>query len=315
MAVNIRIFIAYCLLTEFLLLFVLPVKDRFFAYIQYEKRYSPHTVTAYRNDLEQFYAYLRAVYQTAEVKEADASMIRSWIVSLIEENISPRSINRKLCALKSFYKFLIREGEVTSNPMSKIRSPRNPGRLPVYLEEEKMKRLLDETEWREGFQGMRDQLILELFYATGMRLSELVHLNESAVDFNSDTIKVLGKRNKERLIPFGNRMKSMLSAYIREKHRLFGESDSLLVTDKGAKVYHKMIYLTVRHYLTLVTTVDKKSPHVLRHTFATHMLNNGAGLNAVKELLGHANLSATQVYTHNTIEKLKRIYKQAHPKA
>ncbi len=315
MAVNIRIFIAYCLLTEFLLLFVLPVKDRFFAYIQYEKRYSPHTVTAYRNDLEQFYTYLQTVYQIAEVKDADASMIRSWIVSLMEENISPRSINRKLSALKSFYKFLIREGEVMVNPMSKIRSPRNPGKLPVYVDEEKMKQLLDETEWREGFQGMRDQLILELLYATGMRLSELVHLNESAVDFHSDTIKVLGKRNKERLIPFSNRMKLMLNAYIREKHRLFGKSDFLLVTDKGAKVYPKMVYLTVRHYLSLVTTVDKKSPHVLRHTFATHMLNNGAGLNAVKELLGHANLSATQVYTHNTIEKLKRIYKQAHPKA
>ncbi|MCK9423975.1 MAG: tyrosine-type recombinase/integrase [Bacteroidales bacterium] len=291
------------------------MKERFLAYIQYEKRYSPHTVTAYRNDLEQFFTYLHHQYEVNGVQDITDQMIRSWLVKLMEEQISPRTINRKLTTLKSFYKFLIRDGVVSLNPMHKITSPKTSRRLPVFIDKEKMDDLLDRTAFDEGYPGVRDKLIIELFYSTGMRLSELVNLKESDIDFHQDTIKVLGKRNKERLIPFSKKMESLLKFYIEEKDRAFGSTDALFLTDKGRNVYPKMVYLLVKRYLSEVTTLDKKSPHVLRHTFATQMLNNGAELNAVKDLLGHANLSATQVYTHNTIEKLKRIYKQAHPKA
>ena len=242
-------------------------------------------------------------------------MIRSWLVELIGQGIGTRSVTRKLTSLKSFFKFLIREGVVEINPMRKITSPKIPKRLPVFVEKEKMEMLLDQIDFGEGYAGIRDKLIIELFYATGMRLAELVNLKDIDFDFYHNTIKVLGKRNKERLIPFGNKFASVMKSYIEEKKNLFGDIDELFLTDKGNRIYSKMVYRIVVRYLNKVTTVDKKSPHVLRHTFATHLLNNGAELNAVKELLGHTNLSATQVYTHNTIDKLKRIYKQAHPKA
>ncbi|MCK9204082.1 MAG: tyrosine recombinase XerC [Bacteroidales bacterium] len=291
------------------------MKERFLAYIQFEKRYSPHTVTAYRNDLEQFFSFLDVYFGIRDIAEIDHSMIRSWLVRLMEDKMSTRSINRKLTTLKSFYRFLLREGAVEQNPMLRVVSPKNPKRLPVFVEKDKMNILLDETEFDEGFPGIRDKLIIELFYSTGIRLSELVNLKESDIDFHQDTIKVLGKRNKERLIPFSKKMEVMLKSYLAEKIKVFGDTQALFLTDKGRKIYPKMVYLKVHRYLSTVTTMDKKSPHVLRHTFATHMLNNGAELNAVKDLLGHASLSATQVYTHITIEKLKRIYKQAHPKA
>ncbi len=291
------------------------VKERFLAYIEFEKRYSPNTVVAYRNDLDQFFEYLALSYNTNVINEVSHSMIRSWLVNMIEHGILPRSVNRKLTTLKSFYKFLIREGVVVENPMRKITSPRTSKRLPVFIDKERMDILLDRSDFGEGYSGLRDKLIIEMFYATGMRLSELVNLKETDIDFHNNTIKVLGKRNKERLIPFSYRFSLLLKEYLTEKERCFSGNPDLFLTGKGRKVYPKMVYLTVNKYLAGVTTLDKKSPHVLRHTFATNMLNNGAELNAVKELLGHANLSATQVYTHNTIEKLKTIYKQAHPKA
>lgn len=242
-------------------------------------------------------------------------MVRSWLVSLMEQNVMPRSINRKLTTLKSFYKFLIRENLVTENPMRRVISPKTSKRLPLFVDKERMKILLDQSDFGAGYPGFRDKLIVEMFYSTGMRLSELVNLKEIDLDFHNNTIKVLGKRNKERLIPFSYKFVTLLKDYLAEKERMFGVRPELFLTDKGRKIYPKMVYLVVKKYLAGVTTVDKKSPHVLRHTFATHMLDNGAELNAVKELLGHANLSATQIYTHNTIEKLKNIYKQAHPKA
>ncbi|MEI6436131.1 MAG: tyrosine-type recombinase/integrase [Bacteroidota bacterium] len=291
------------------------MKERFLAYIQYEKRYSAHTVTAYRNDLTQFFDHLHLQYDTSDIREVNHLMIRSWFVHLMEHEILARSVNRKLSTLKSFYKFLIREGELEENPMRKITPPKTSKRLPVFVEKDKMDMLLDNIEFDEGYTGIRDKTILEMFYSTGMRLSELVNLKESDIDFHNHTIKVLGKRNKERLIPFSERFESLLKSYLEEKQFVFGENVSLFLTDKGRIAYAKMIYLIVCRYLGLVTTLGKKSPHVLRHTFATLMLNNGAELNAVKELLGHANLSATQIYTHNTIEKLKRVYNQAHPKA
>jgi len=291
------------------------VKDRFLAYIQYEKRYSPHTVTAYRTDLDQFFTFLSAQYQTSEISDVDHSMIRSWLVFLMEHGDSPRSVNRKLTSLKSFYRFLLKEGIVENNPMRRIISPKTSKRLPEFVETENMTALLKHMEEDEGFPGLRDRIIIEMFYNTGIRLSELLNLKETDVDFHSDTVKVLGKRNKERIIPFTNKFGSLLKDYIKEKEKIFGLVPELFLTDSGRKMYPKLIYLIVKNHLVSFTTLEKKSPHILRHTFATHLLNNGAELNAVKELLGHANLAATQVYTHNTIEKLKKIYKQAHPRA
>jgi integrase/recombinase XerC len=291
------------------------VKQRFIEYLQYEKRYSPHTVTAYRTDLDQFYEYLHMQYSIDDIQSVNHPMIRSWLVELMNQEISPRSVNRKLTTLKSFYKFLQREGVTEVNPMRKITSPKTSKRLPVFVEKDKMERLLDEVDFGGGYTGLRDKLIIELFYATGMRLSELVNLKETDLSFHHDTIKVTGKRNKERLIPFSHKMELLIKRYLDEKRSVFGENGDLFLTDKGKKIYSRMVYRIVTGYLGMVTTLEKKSPHVLRHTFATHLLNNGAELNAIKELLGHANLSATQVYTHNTIDKLKSIYKQAHPKA
>ena len=291
------------------------MKERFLAYIQYEKRYSLHTVIAYQTDLDQFFKYLQLQYCITDIREVNHPMIRSWLVYLMEHQIGTRSVNRKLTTLKSFYKFLLREGVLDENPMRKITPPKTSKRLPVFVEKEKMEMLFDQIDFGEGYPGIRNKLILEMFYSTGMRLTELVNLKETDVDFHHDTIKVLGKRNKERLIPFSKKFESLLKSYIEIKKQYFGNADDLFLTDKGHGIYSKMVYRTVIRYLGEVTTMGKRSPHVLRHTFATHLLNNGAELNAVKELLGHANLSATQVYTHNTIEKLKRVYKQAHPKA
>jgi integrase/recombinase XerC len=293
-------------------------KDNFINYIQFEKRYSPHTVIAYRTDLEQFYEFLSQQYGISDILDVDHSMIRSWLVCLLEKQNSPRSINRKITTLKSFYKFLIKQGIISQNPIRKIITPRTSRRLPVFVEKEKMDILLDEISFGEGFHALRDRLILEMFYATGMRLSELVNLKESDIDFHHSSIKVLGKRNKERIIPFSDKFGKLLKIYIHARSDStngISEIPFLFITDAGRKIYPKMVYRIVTGYLGQVTTIEKKSPHVLRHSFATHLLNNGAELNVVKELLGHANLSATQVYTHITIEKLKRIYQQAHPKA
>jgi integrase/recombinase XerC len=299
---------------------------KFIDYIQYERRYSPHTVLAYRKDLDQFYSFLTTQYNTTDIKEVTHPMIRSWLVSMIEEKISPRSVNRKLTTLKSFYKFMIREGIISVNPMRKIISMKTAKKLPSYVEKDRMMNLFDTVDFGAGFPGMRDRMILELFYATGMRLSELINLKQSDIDFHQSALKVLGKRNKERLIPFSNKFADLLKNYLREKTAYLENAESpkstenqpeqwVIILNNGKKTYPRFVYSIVRKYLTQVTTSQKVSPHVLRHTFATHLLNNGAELNAVKELLGHANLSATQIYTHNTIEKLKTIYKQAHPKA
>lgn len=299
---------------------------KFIDYIQYEKRYSPHTVLAYRKDIDQFFSFLKTQYNTTDIKEVTHPMIRSWLVSMIEEKISPRSVNRKLTTLKSFYKFMIKEGTISVNPMRKIISMKTPRKLPSYVEKDRMMNLFDTVDFGTGFPGVRNRMILELFYATGMRLSELINLKESDIDFHQSALKVLGKRNKERLIPFSNKFADLLKNYLREKTSYLENAESpitsenqhdqwFIILNNGKKSYPRYVYSIVRKYLTQVTTSQKVSPHVLRHTFATHLLNNGAELNAVKELLGHANLSATQIYTHNTIEKLKTIYKQAHPKA
>ncbi len=290
--------------------------ERFLQYIKFEKRFSPHTILAYQTDLEQFFKYQFETYEVEAIQEINHTMIRSWMVSLMETKISTRSINRKITTLKTFYKFLLRHQTVTVNPMLKIQSPKTSKRLPVFVDQNKMDVLFDQIDFGDGFEALRDRLMMELFYATGMRLSELVNLKENDIDLGNCQVKVLGKRNKERIIPFTNRLRNLIAGYIDLRKENFSDDINLLfVTNKGKPIYQKLVYRIVTQRLGQVTTLDKKSPHVLRHTFATHMLNHGADINSIKEILGHANLSATQVYTHNTIEKLKKVYKQAHPRA
>ena len=291
-------------------------KEAFINYLRYEKRLSPHTVLAYSNDLEQFFIYLKAVYSLDDIKEVNHSIIRSWIVSLMENKIGARSVNRKISTLKSFYKYLLREKILDINPMHKIQSPKNPKRLPVFVEESKMNALIEDVSFTDDFEGRRNLLIIELLYSTGMRRIELVNLKETDINFQNSTVKVLGKRNKERLIPLTPGMKELIKEYIEYRNKYVqAKNDFLFLTEKGNQIYPGAVYRIVKNSLEKVTTLAKKSPHVLRHTFATHLLNNGADLNAIKELLGHANLAATQIYTHNTIEKLKSVYSKAHPKA
>lgn len=291
-------------------------KEAFTNYLRFEKRLSPHSVLAYANDLEQFYQYLKGAYSLDDIKEVNHSIIRSWIVSLMENKISARSVNRKISTLKSYYKYLLREKVLEINPMHKIQSPKNPKRLPVFVEESKMNALIEDVDFKDDFEGRRNLLIIELLYSTGMRRIELVNLKETDINFRSKTVKVLGKRNKERLIPLSDGVIELINEYLEQKNKTIQAKDGyLFLTEKGNHIYPGAVYRIVKGSLEKVTTLAKKSPHVLRHTFATHLLNNGANLNAIKELLGHANLAATQIYTHNTIEKLKSVYSKAHPKA
>jgi integrase/recombinase XerC len=292
--------------------------DRFLDYIAYEKRFSQHTINAYRSDLDQFSLYLSDQYKLEDINKVDHQVIRSWIVSLMENGHTSRTVNRKITTLKTYFKYLIKEGLILENPMSRVISPKTSQRLPAFVEQESMDNLFNNVDFGEGYPAARNRMIMELFYATGMRLSELIGLKENDIDFIKNVLKVTGKRNKQRIIPFGNNLADMFRAYVEMKRQAFsGEAGEsyLFLTDKGEKLYPRMVNRIVHHYLDQVTTISKRSPHVIRHTFATHMLNNGADLNAIKEILGHANLAATQVYTHNTIEKLKSIYKQAHPRA
>lgn len=287
----------------------------FFNYIEFEKRYSKHTLESYRNDLLQFETYLKPVQK--EVYQAIHIDIRNWMVSMMEQKITPRSINRKVSSLQSFYKYLLRKGELKKNPLAKVQKPKTAKRLPAFVEETGIEKLLGQIEFEEGYNGSLHKMILELLYGTGMRRSELIHLRETDFDSYHSQIKVLGKGNKERIIPIHHQLSVSIKQFLAEKRSAVApqQENFLLVNSEGKKLSAALVYHCVKKYLSLVTTVDKKSPHTLRHTFATHLMNNGADINAVKELLGHSSLAATQVYTHNTIDKLKNIYKQAHPKA
>jgi len=289
----------------------------FLTYLLHEKRYSQHTITSYKADLVQFEKYIADTYglNFLDIKHTH---VRSFMVDLMEEKSSENSINRKISSLRSFYKFLIREGKAEQNPMVLIKAPKIPKRLPVFVESQKLDHLLDsETFFNDDFYSKRNHLVIELLFGTGMRLSELINLKETDFDVYSNTIKVLGKRNKERIIPINKQLVNQLDSYIELKKLQSFDNNlpNLVVTNNGAAAYPKLIYRIVSSYLKYVSTHDKKSPHVLRHSYATSLLNAGADLNAIKELLGHASLAATQVYTHNSIERLKTIYKQAHPKA
>ena len=293
------------------------VQDKFIQYIQFEKRYSYHTIIAYKKDIDQFFLFLKEQYEIIDEKKVDYLIIKSWIVKLMENDLSTRSINRKLSSLKTFFKYLIREEIISVNPMLKVTSPKTSKRLPEFVEKNKIEHLLNDVDFGDDFTAIRNKTIFEVFYATGIRSSELINLKEQDIDLKRSTIKVIGKRNKERIIPFSNKLSNLLEIYLEKKHKEISEQKAnthLFVTIKGGKMYAKLVYIMINSYLNKVTTLSKKSPHVLRHTFATHMLNSGADLNAIKELLGHSNLSSTQIYTHNTIDKLKSIYNHAHPK-
>ncbi|WP_026896694.1 tyrosine-type recombinase/integrase [Daejeonella oryzae] len=289
----------------------------FTKFLQFEKRYSPHTVTAYQKDLKQFYAFIKL----SELDFGDVLHIhvRSWIVELLDQGIEAKTVNRKISTLRSFYKFLHRQNFIQVNPMLLVQAPRVPKRLPVTIEEEKINSMLDTANseiFSNDFSGIRSRLIIELLYGTGIRSSELINLKEHDIDMYGHQIKVLGKRNKERIIPINSSLLELILQYIESKKSQNFNNNSvfLIVTNEGNIAYPKFIYRIVNSILSYISTNDKKSPHVLRHTFATSLLNHGAELNAIKELLGHASLAATQVYTHNSVERLKLIYKQAHPK-
>lgn len=289
----------------------------FFKYLEFEKRVSRHTLMAYRNDLSQFGEFLHNNFETDDLLRVDYGMVRSWIIHLMESGVQPSSINRKMAALRTFYKFLLREQIIEKNPMQKVRALKTGKRLPAFVQENEMNHLLDHFSFADNFEGLRDLLVLELLYATGMRLSELIGLRDNHVNLSGCQLKVLGKRNKERIIPFPRQLVYVIESYLHERNKLFGkpEHGHLLVTNKGEACYPMFVYRIVQRYLSLYTTTPKRSPHTLRHTYATHLLNRGAEINAVKDLLGHSNLAATQVYTHNSVEKLKKLYDQAHPKA
>ena len=289
----------------------------FLDYLKFQKRYSQHTLVSYQCDLEGFLAFLQKQYEINDPSEVRSAMIRSWLASLKEQDSSSKTINRKISALKTYYKHLIREGKVEINPTTTIISPKQKKRLPEFLETKSTETLYQHVEFPEDWNGITAKLVLDILYQTGIRRAELMGLREDHIDFGKSAIKVLGKGNKERIIPVGSALIDHIREYkkAKEANGKMEHSAILLVLENGKPLYPKWVYNAVKKYLSLITTIDKKSPHVLRHTFATHLSNNGAPLNAVKELLGHSSLAATQIYTHNTIEKLKDIYKKAHPKA
>jgi integrase/recombinase XerC len=291
-------------------------QESFINYLKYEKRYSPHTLVAYKNDLDQFVEYCTIVVGEFHVKEVQSDLVRGWLLHLMEQGLTPRSVRRKVTSVKTYFKYLLKEEVVVSNPAVNLTLPKVRKKLPHFVDEKNLGYLLDDSDnFSHDFSGFRDKLIISLFYGTGIRLSELINLKETDINTDSKLIRVLGKRNKERIIPYPAEINNLLETYVVERNKRVGyKTEFLLVTDKGKQVYEKLVYRVVKKSLAKITSLEKKSPHVLRHTYATHLLNKGADLNAVKELLGHANLAATQVYTHTTFEKLRDSYKQAHPR-
>ncbi|MDX5321341.1 MAG: tyrosine-type recombinase/integrase [Bacteroidota bacterium] len=288
----------------------------FLNYLERERKYSLHTLTAYRNDLHQFREFLLRVYEVDQAAAIQSSMVRSFIAEITLTGLSARSTNRKISSLKSFFRYALQNGILSENPMKKVVAPKVPKRLPVFVEQAKMATLLEHRpDLEDSFPLWRDYIVLELLYGTGIRLAEAIGLREKDLRLEAGTIKVLGKRNKERIIPIAPGLVEVLRTYLHVKQREGFTSDFVLLTNKGQAAYPKLIYTIVRDHLGTVSTLKKRSPHVLRHSYATHLLDNGAELNAIKELLGHSNLAATQVYTHNSIDRLKEVYRKAHPKS
>ncbi len=290
-------------------------KDLFLEYIEIVKKYSKNTLMSYDCDITQFIDYCNKTNQSSAI-ELNHRIVRKWIVSLMLKKNSNKTINRKISSLKSYYKFLQKRGIIKTNPINKIVLPKIEKKIPLFIKEKEIENLFIYDIFEKTFEGVRDKLILEILYSTGIRLTELINITNKNIDIKNKTIKVTGKGNKERLIPYPEKLNKTLKEYISfRKQMLLNDNVNLLLTKKSKKVYAKLIHRIVNKYLNYITTIEKKSPHILRHTYATHMMNNGADLNAIKELLGHSNLSATQIYTHNTFEKLKKNYKQAHPRA
>lgn len=290
--------------------------DSFLTYLQYECNYSPRTIEAYGDDLHEFEAFYKSQDDSADWRSIDSDMIRNWMMDLSERNIMPSSVNRKLSSLRTFYLFLKKKGWVLKNPASRVQGPKKNKPLPYFLKEKETEALMQRDLYPEGFAGARDYAVISVFYETGVRLSELVGLDERDIDWSACLLKVTGKRNKQRIIPFGPGLKETLEAYRIERGKFcLNTEDAFFVTDKGVRMNRASVSSVVRRYLSCVTTLKKRSPHVLRHTFATQMLNHNADLGALKELLGHESVATTEVYTHTTFEELKKIYKQAHPRA
>lgn len=293
-----------------------PIIQPFLNYLKFEKRYSQHTVIAYENDLTSFLDYIQITYGDISLGQLTHSFIRSWLASLKDDELKAKSINRKISCLKSFFKYQLRTGVIKQTPMSKVISPKNEKRLPYFVADKDIENLFERIEFPDTWKGKTDRLLLMIFYNTGMRLSELVNLRDVNINYSGSSLKILGKGNKERIIPVSKELLLEIKNYQKERGSNSIEPNGyLLQNEKSKSLTQRVVYLIVKKYLSQVTTIEKKSPHVLRHTFATHLTNNGADLNAVKELLGHSSLASTQIYTHNTIEKLKNIYKKAHPKA
>jgi len=293
-----------------------PQVNRFLDYLKFEKRYSKHTIISYQTDLEQFFSFIISQYDSPALPKITASIVRSWLAEMKGDEMTSKTINRKISALKSFFKYQMKTGVLKKTPMSTVIAPKISRRLPSFVSENDMETLLEHVTFEDNWKGQTEKLVLKLFYATGMRLSELINLKESQLDSSYQQIKVLGKGNKERIIPVSADLLKELKLYTVNKPR--GEDcpvENVFVNEKGKTLQPRYVYGFVKRHLSEVTTIQKKSPHILRHSFATHLMNHGADLNAVKELLGHSSLAATQVYTHNTIEKLKEVFQKAHPKA
>lgn len=294
----------------------LMLKESFLEYLELEKNYSDKTVISYESDLREFEEYLKGVSEDLDLLAVDADLVRGWVVSLMDRGFASTSVNRKLSSLRSFYRYLLKRGYVTVDPVAKVQGPKVKKPLPVFVKEADMDRLLDQTDFGSGFEGVRDRLIIEMFYLTGMRRSELANLKDGDVDFSACVIKVTGKRNKQRLIPFAEQLKEDLLLYLSLRNEICaGACEAFFVRKDGRMLTPVAVYLLVKRNLAKVVTLKKKSPHVLRHSFATSMLNHDAEIEAVKELLGHENLMATEIYTHTTFEELKKVYEQAHPRA
>lgn len=290
--------------------------DSFLDYLRYERNYSDDTVKAYGEDIRQFQEFGGEDVGLQSPSEVVVDVVREWMIHLMNLGYATTSVNRKLSSLRSYYKYLLRKGEVKVDPLRKITGPKNKKNLPVFVKESEMNRLLDDEDFGEGFEGCRDHLVIAMFYATGMRLSELIGLDDGDVDFAASVIKVTGKRNKQRLIPFGEELRVGMEAYVKQRDESVPvRSDAFFVRKTGERLYPNIVRKIVTRNLSKVVTVKKRSPHVLRHTFATSMLNHEAELGAIKELLGHESLATTEIYTHTTFEELKKVYNQAHPRA
>lgn len=291
--------------------------ESFISYLSLEKNYSPHTTKAYHNDIVEFENFCRQQFNLEDIAQVSYNLIRSWIVSLVESGVSNRSVNRKIASLKAYYKFLLGVGILTINPLSKHKALKTSKKIEIPFSETEMEDVLSQIPFENNFEGKRNKLIIELLYTTGIRRAELIGLKVRDVDYQAMTIKVLGKRNKERIIPLLGVTKELFLEYNLERRTLSVIQDEayIFLTDKGNKMYETLVYRIINKYFSLVSAKVKKSPHILRHTFATHLLNKGADLNSVKELLGHSSLASTQVYTHNSIAELKKVHFSAHPRS